>query len=64
MQNLGIIQIVHYTMYATKISVLDKIYATIYTGLEIRNLNGAKYFRKSHLKRKEGREGGKERGGK
>ena len=34
--------------------MLHKIYATIYTELEIRNVNRAKYFRKSHIK-KEGR---------
>lgn len=34
--------------------MLHKIYATIHTELEIRNVNRAKYFRKSHIK-KEGR---------
>lgn len=34
--------------------MLHKIYATIYTELEIRNVNRTKYFRKSHIK-KEGR---------
>ena len=34
--------------------MLHKIYATLYTELEIRNVNRAKYFRKSHIK-KEGR---------
>lgn len=34
--------------------MLHKIYAILYTELEIRNVNRAKYFRKSHIK-KEGR---------
>ena len=44
-----------YIMYAVKISVLHKIYVTIYTELEIRSVNRPKYFRKSHIKKKEGR---------
>lgn len=55
-----------YAMYAVKISVLHKIYATIYTELEIRSVNRPKYFRKSYIKkrredrRNEERKGGKE----
>lgn len=53
-----------YAMYAVKISVLHKIYATIYTELEIRSVNRPKYFRKSYIKKKKGgyeeRKGGKE----
>ena len=51
--------------------MLHKIYATIYTELEIRNVNRAKYFRKSHIKkegrievkkgRKERKEGGRDK---
>lgn len=43
-----------YAMYAVKISVLHKIYATIYTELEIRSVNRPKYFRKSYIKKKKG----------
>lgn len=40
-------------VYTVKISVLHKIYTTIYTELEIRNVNRPKYFRKSHIKKEE-----------
>lgn len=42
--------------------MLDKIYAAIYTGLEIRNLNGAKHFRKPNIGRKERRKAGRQEG--
>ena len=42
--------------------MLDKIYAAIYTGLEIRNLNGAKHFGKPNIGRKERRKAGRQEG--
>lgn len=50
----------HYSKYTTKISLLNKVYATFYTGLEIRNLNGTKHFRKSNMEREEGSVGVRE----
>ena len=53
-QNFKLYKSCVYAMYAVKISVLHKIYATIYTELEIRSVNRPKYFRKSYIKKKKG----------